>query len=72
MKKNQWIYLAVAVGVYWYWWKNKKNKGVAAPIIQSAKSVATDVVDKMVDATEFKIDQTSFADQYAKDGMNCK
>jgi hypothetical protein len=73
MKKNQWLYLAIAAGVVWYYWKRRKTSTAStAPIVQQAKAVASDVVDKMVDATQFKIDTTSFADTYAKEGMSCK
>ena len=73
MKKNQWLYLAIAAGVIWYYWKKKQSKNsVSGTYLQDAKSAAADVVDKMVESTEFKIDNTSFADQYAKEGQHCK
>jgi hypothetical protein len=74
MKKNQWIYWAVAAGVIYWWWKKKGSPTAqkAAPVLEAAKEVASEVVNNAVDATNFVMDDTTDRQLYAKDRSNCQ
>lgn len=72
MKKNQWIYWAVAAGVIYWWWMKKKSASPAAPILDQAKQVASEVVNKAVDATNFVMDETTDRQMYSNDQSNCQ
>jgi len=71
MKKTTWIYLAAAA-VFYYWLLKKKKTGPAAPSAQAAANTARQIVAETVDQTTFLPDETTFADQYAKDKSACK
>jgi hypothetical protein len=71
MKKTTWIYLAAAA-VFYYWLLKKKKTGPAAPSAETAASTARQLVADAVDQTTFLPDETTFADQYAKDKSACK
>jgi len=72
MKKTTWIYLAAAAIVYYYWIKRRKMSGADAPSAQAAANTARQMVAEVVDQTTFLPDETTFADQYAKDKSACK
>lgn len=71
MKKTTWLYIAAAAALY-YWWAKMKKTGPAAPSAQAAASTARQIVADVVDQTTFLPDETTFADQYAKDKSACK
>lgn len=71
MKKTTWIYIAAAAALY-YWWAKMKKTGSSAPSAQEAASTARQIVAETVDQTTFLPDETTFADQYAKDKSACK
>ena len=71
MKKTTWIYIAAAA-VFYYWLMKKKKTGPAAPSAEVAASTARQLVADAVDQTTFLPDETTFADQYAKDKSACK
>ena len=69
MKKQQWIYWAIAAGVIYWWWK--KKQAPKAEIIK-ASNAAGELVNKVVDNTTFTPDTTTMADLYKADQTNCK
>ena len=72
MKKTTWIYLTAAAALYYWWARSKKMNGANAPSAQAAASTARQLVADAVDQTTFLPDETTFADQYAKDKSACK
>jgi hypothetical protein len=70
MNKNL-IYIAAAAYFIWLFSK-KKSSGTAAPSAQAAAGMARQIVSNAVDQTTFIPDQTTFADEYAKDKSECK
>lgn len=71
MKKNTWIYIAVAAVAYWYWMKKKKT-GVSAPSAEAAANTARQIVSDVVDNTTFLPDTTTDRQLYAKDQDACR
>ena len=71
MKRQTWIYIAIAAYAYWYFMKKKKS-GPTAPSAQAAASTARQIVAEAVDQTTFLPDQTTDADRYAADKSACR
>ncbi len=70
MNKNL-LYIATAAYFIWLFSK-KKVSGTNAPSAQAAASMARQIVANAVDQTTFIPDETTFADEYAKDKSQCK
>lgn len=70
MNKNL-LYIAAAAYFIWLFSK-KKVSGTSAPSAQAAAGMAKRIVADAVDQTTFIPDETTFADQYAKDKRSCK
>ena len=70
MNKNL-LYIAAAAYFVWIFSKKKMN-GTNAPSAQAAAGMARKIVADAVDQTTFIPDETTFADQYAKDKSQCK
>jgi threonine/homoserine/homoserine lactone efflux protein len=69
--KQTWLYIAGAAVLY-YLLMQKKKTGLRAPSAQAAASTARQLVADAVDQTTFLPDETTFADQYAKDKNMCR
>ena len=70
MNKNL-IYIAAAAYFVWLFSK-KKVSGMTAPSARKAARKARQLVASAVYQTTFLPDETTFADQYAKDKSECK
>jgi hypothetical protein len=70
MNKNL-LYIAAAAYFVWIFSKKKMN-GTNAPSAQAAAGMARKIVADAVDQTTFIPDETTFADQYAKDKSLCR
>lgn len=70
MNKNL-IYIAAAAYFVWLFSK-KKVSGMTAPSARKAARKARQLVASAVDQTTFIPDETTFADQYAKDKSLCR
>jgi len=70
MNKNL-LYIAAAAYFVWLFSKKKMN-GTNAPSAQAAAGMARRIVADAVDQTTFIPDETTFADQYAKDKSLCR
>ena len=71
MKKNTWIYIAIAAAAYWYWMRNKKT-GKTAASAEGAASAARQIVSDVVDNTTFLPDTTTDRQLYAQDQDACR
>lgn len=73
MKKNQWIYLVIAAGIAYYYFRKVKsnNAKISQPVLTEASAVAADVVDSAVSRTTFVEDDTTDRDRYSKQQGNC-
>ena len=73
MKKNTWIYIAIAAAAYWYWMKRKKDGKplLPSPVSDTANTARTLVADA-IDQTTFTPDTTTFKDLYKQDINACK
>jgi hypothetical protein len=65
------LYIAAAAYFVWLFSKKKMN-GTKAPSAQAAAGMARRIVAEAVDQTTFIPDETTFADQYAKDKSQCR
>jgi hypothetical protein len=70
MNKNL-LYIAAAAYFIWLFSKKKMN-GTDQDSVQMAAGMAKRLVADAVDNTTFIPDETTFADQYAKDKSQCK
>ena len=70
MNKNL-LYIAAAAYFVWLFSKKKMN-GTNATSARAAAGMARRIVSDAVDQTTFIPDETTFADQYAKDKSQCK
>jgi hypothetical protein len=70
MNKNL-LYIAAAAYFIWLFSKKKMN-GTDQGSVQMAAGMAKRLVADAVDNTTFIPDETTFADQYAKDKSQCK
>lgn len=70
MNKNL-LYIAAAAYFIWLFSKKKMN-GTDEISVQMAAGMAKRLVADAVDNTTFIPDETTFADQYAKDKSQCK
>ena len=70
MNKNL-LYIAAAAYFIWLFSKKKMN-GTNQSSVQMAAGMAKRLVADAVDNTTFIPDETTFADQYAKDKSQCK